>query len=99
MAESIEYAKPESFEEKFFMTNFKQRKMRVSLLCEFSRLADELEVNLIINILDREKPTINQIKPIVFTDLKKERLTDKQIEEILKQHFVFNLNFQFFMTH
>lgn len=92
MAESIEYAKPESFEEKFFMTNFKQRKMRVSLLCEFSRLADELEVNLIINILDREKPTINQIKPIVFTDLKKERLTDKQIEEILKQHFVFKDN-------
>lgn len=92
MAESIEYAKPESFEEKFFMTNFKQRKMRVSLLCEFSRLADELEVNLIINILDREKPTINQIKPIVFTDLKKDRISDKQIEEILKQHFVFKDN-------
>ncbi len=92
MAESIEYAKPESFEEKFFMTNFKQRKMRVGLLCEFSRLADELEVNLIINILDREKPTINQIKPIVFTDLKKDRLTDKQIDEILKKHFVFKDN-------
>ena len=92
MAESIEYAKPESFEEKFFMTNFKQRKMLVRLLCEFSRLADELEVNLIINILDREKPTINQIKPIVFTELKKDRLSDKQIEEILKQHFVFKDN-------
>ena len=92
LAESIEYAKPDSFEDKIFMTNFKQRKMHVGLLCEFSQLADELEVNLIINILDRTKPTINQIKPIVFTDLNKDRLTDKQIDEILKQHFVFKDN-------
>ena len=90
--DSIEYARPESFEEKYFLTNLKQQKLTVNLVCEFTHLADDLEINLIINILDKEKPTIKQIKPLIFTDLKKEKLTEKQIDEILKTYFVFKDN-------